>query len=86
MRIFQHQQESQRDQRAHTLHLFQQRHLRIALLRQFLDALELYSRICSLNDSIPASNGSSAVCNSGLRPFAFSGFMLRTLHPRCRSP
>src|SRR4029077_10641376 len=37
MRIFQRQQESQRDQRAHTFHLLQQCHLRITFLRQLLD-------------------------------------------------
>src|SRR5438309_6649209 len=40
----------------------------------------------SLSDSIPASNGCSAACNSGLSPSAFSGLILRTLHPRSRSP
>src|SRR5579864_7454073 len=40
----------------------------------------------SLSDSIPASNGSRARCSSGLNPSAFFGFMLRTLHPRNRSP
>src|SRR6266481_3724417 len=39
MRIFQRQQKCQRDQRAYTLDLFQQRHLGIALLRQGFDAL-----------------------------------------------
>ena len=85
MRIFQRQQERQRDQRAHALDLLQQRHLRIALLRQFLDPLVV------LGDALAqrldcANNGSSAACSSGLKPSAFSGFMFRTLHPRNRSP
>jgi len=42
----------------------------------------LYSRICSLTPSIPANSGCSALCSSGLRASAFSGFMLRTLHPQ----
>ena len=36
--------------------------------------------------SIAVSNGCNAACSSGLRPSAFSGFMLRTLQPRNRSP
>jgi len=39
MRIFQRQQKRQRDQRTHSLHLLQQRHLRITFLRQLLDPL-----------------------------------------------
>jgi len=38
MRVFQRQQERQRDQRAHSLHLFQPRYLWITLLRQLLDS------------------------------------------------
>jgi hypothetical protein len=38
MRVFQRQQEGQRDQRAHSLHLFQPRYLWITLLRQLLDS------------------------------------------------
>ena len=38
MRIFQRQQKRQRDQRAHSLHLLQQSHLRITSLRQLFDA------------------------------------------------
>src|SRR2546421_274440 len=41
-RIFQRQHEGQRDQGTYTLDLFQQRHLRITLLRQFLDALVVF--------------------------------------------
>lgn len=37
MRVFQRQQEGQRDQRAHSLDLLQQRYLRIALLGQRFD-------------------------------------------------
>jgi len=37
LRVFQRQQERERDQRAHPLHLLQPRHLGIALLRQLLD-------------------------------------------------
>ena len=51
-----------------------------------LNRPSLYSRMRSLSDSIAASNGSSAVCSSGLNPSAFSGFILRTLHPRNLSP
>jgi hypothetical protein len=46
----------------------------------------LYSRICSLSDSSAISNGPSARRSSGLKLSAFSGFILRTLHPRSRSP
>src|SRR5690348_3146449 len=46
----------------------------------------LYSAMRSLTDSIAANSGSSARCSSGLKPSAFSGFMLRTLQPRNRSP
>ena len=42
MRIFQRQQERQRDQRAYALDLLQQRHLRITLLCQILDALVVF--------------------------------------------
>ena len=70
MRILQRQQKRQRDQRAHPFDLLQQRHLRITLLRQF-SIRSLHSRMCSLNDSMPASNGSSAVAvpGSALRLF-----------------
>src|SRR5207248_19123 len=46
----------------------------------------LYSTICSLSASIPASRGCSAACKSGLRAASFAGFILRTLHPRNRWP
>src|SRR5207249_4437967 len=39
MRIFQRQQKRQRDERAYALDLLQQCHLRIRVLRQFLDAI-----------------------------------------------
>ena len=42
VRIFQGQHKRQRDQRAHALHLLQQRHLRITLLRQVLDAIVVF--------------------------------------------
>jgi TolB-like protein/DNA-binding winged helix-turn-helix (wHTH) protein len=64
------------------------------LLAQQLDPVSLnirtnlgeYSEIRLLKDSISASSGSSALCSSGLNPSAFSGFILRTLQPRNRSP
>ena len=42
MRIFQRQQEGQRDERAYSLDLLQQRHLGITLQCQFLDALVVF--------------------------------------------
>src|ERR1700690_1869979 len=43
VRIFQGQQEGQRDQRAYTLDLFQQRHLRVTLLCKLFDPLVIFA-------------------------------------------
>jgi hypothetical protein len=43
MRIFQRQDIGQRDQRAHSLHLFQPRHLGITLLAHALDLLVVFA-------------------------------------------
>ena len=68
-----------------TLDLLQQRHLQITLRARF-SMRSLYSTMRSLNDSIAFNRGSSAACSSGLKLSAFSGFRLRTLQPRKRSP
>src|SRR5438270_25856 len=45
MRIFQGQQKRQPDERAYSLHLLQQCHLRITVLRQFFDALVVLANL-----------------------------------------
>ena len=86
MRVFQRQHEGQRDQCAHTLDLLQQFDLRITLLRQLLDAslyrANLFAQRLQRRQQTAAAR--IAVPDSALR--LSSGFMLRTLHPRNRSP
>ena len=53
IRIFQRQQKGQRDQCAHSLHLLQQRHLGIALLRQLLDALVVLTNLLAQATRVP---------------------------------
>jgi hypothetical protein len=85
MRIFQREQERQRDQRPHALHLFQARHLRITFLGDLRDLLVVF--VNPFTQRLDrSSSGASAACSSGLSPWAFSGFTFRGLQPRSRSP
>ena len=85
MRIFQRQHVSQRDQRAHALDLLEQRHLRIALLRQSLDApVVFHNALAQRLDCV--QQRLQRPLQFRTQAFGFLGFMSRTLHPRKRSP
>jgi hypothetical protein len=55
MRILQRQQERQRDQGTYTLDLFQQRHLRVTLLGETLDALVVLGDALADRSLVPQS-------------------------------
>ena len=64
MRIFERQQKCQPDQCAHSLHLLQQRHLRITFFCQLFDILVVLGD-AFVSDSSAASNGCSAASTPG---------------------
>ncbi len=77
MRIFQRQQERECDQRPDSFDLFQQRHLRIALLRESLDALvvlgDLFAQRFQCRQQRPQ-------CRLQLRAQAFGFFRIHIAH------
>ena len=90
MRIFQRQQEGQRDQRAHPLDLPQQRHLRVTLLRQFFDPLVIFAYLLTerLQCRPAAAPARFAVPGSGLRlsPDSYSARYIRAAARRSSWP
>ena len=70
MRIFQRQHVRQRDQRAHTLDLFQQRSLRITLLRQIFDALVVLANLFTEDSMPPATAPARFVVPDSVLPLS----------------